>query len=587
MTNFATTRILLLWFSLLLLYVSNAHVMAQWPVGRSTKFFDFKVQTKRVSKLCKSKDIVTINGKFPGPVVYAQEGDAVTVKVTNESPFNMTIHWHGVRQILSCWYDGPSYITQCPIQSGQSFTHKFTLVKQKGTFFWHAHVSWLRATVYGALIVYPRTGVPYPFKHPFQEHIIILGEYWLKDVVQLDHTTIASGGSPPPPDAFTINGHPGPNYNCSNNDVYTINVTPGKTYLLRLIHAGLNTESFFAIANHKLTIVEADAEYTKPFTTDRVMLGPGQTMNVLVTADQPRGRYSMAMGPYMSATGVQFQNISSIAYFQYTGAVLNSLSVTTKLPSFNDNLVVQTIMDGLKSLTSVNLSKQIDANLFATVGLNVQKCHSKTPRQNCQGPNNGVMAASMNNISFVKPKISVLEAYYKKINGTFTEDFPEVPLQFYDFVNGAPNNIPNNTQSLNGTRTIVLEYGTRVQLIFQDTGTVSTENHPIHLHGYSFYVVGYGNGNYDEKTAKFNLVDPPYMNTIGVPVGGWAAIRFVADNPGKHDISLSSGAPLGVWFMHCHLDIHQSWGLGTVIIVKNGKGDPETLPHPPTDLPRC
>ncbi|PON97269.1 Laccase [Trema orientale] len=548
--------------------------MAQKASGISTKFYDFKVQTRSVTKLCHSKDIVTINGMFPGPVIYAEEGDGIIVKVTNESPFNITIHWHGVRQTLSCWFDGPSYITQCPIQSGQTFTYKFTFVKQKGTFFWHAHVSWLRATVYGALIVYPKTGVPYPFKYPFQEHIIILGEYWLKDVVQLDRATIASGGSPPPADAFTINGHPGPNYNCSNNDVYKIDAIQGKTYLWRLIHAGLNAENFFAIANHKLTIVEVDAEYTKPFITDRVMLGPGQTMNVLVTADQPIGRYSMAMGPYMSAKGVKFQNISSIAYFEYSGAVLNSLSLTPKLPSFNDNLAVKTVMDGLKSLNLVNLPKETDTILFVTVGLNVQKCHSKTPKQNCQGLNNGVMAASMNNISFVKPKISVLEAYYKKINGSFTEDFPEVPLEFYDFVNGAPNNIPNNTESLNGTRTIVLEYGTRVQLILQDTGTVSTENHPIHLHGYSFYVVGYGSGNYDPQTANFNLVDPPYMNTIGVPVGGWAAVRFVADNP-------------GVWFMHCHLDIHQSWGLGTAIIVKNGKGDLQTLPHPPTDLPRC
>jgi hypothetical protein len=30
--------------------------------------------------------------------------------------------------------------------------------------------------------------------------------------------------------------------------------------------------------------------------------------------------------------------------------------------------------------------------------------------------------------------------------------------------------------------------------------------------------------------------------------------------------------------MHCHLDIHQSWGLGTAFIVKNGKGEVETLP---------
>ncbi|KAL4622137.1 hypothetical protein ACB092_06G276100 [Castanea dentata] len=576
MANLTTSLVVLvLWLSLIS-YAYNVHAtrMAHWPRGSSTRFYDFKIQTLKITKLCNTKELVTVNGIFPGPVIYAQEDDRIIVKITNETPYNTTIHWHGVRQRLSCWFDGPSYITQCPIQAGQTFTYEFTLVNQKGTFFWHAHVSWLRATLYGAFVVYPKPGVPYPFNYPYQEHILLLGEYYNKDVVQLERATIASGGNPPVTDAYTINGHPGPNYNCSKNDVYKIDVVPGKTYLLRLINAGLNSENFFAIANHKLTIVEADAEYTKPFTTDRVMLGPGQTINVLVTANQPIGKYSMAMGPYSSAKGAAFQNISAIAHFQYLGAVTNSVSLPAQLPSFSDNLAVKTVMDGLKSLNTVNVPKEIDANLFITIGLNVQKCQSKTPNQNCQGLNNGVMAASMNNISFIKPPISLLEAYYKKMNGSFTEDFPGVPLKFYDFVNGAPNNIPNDTQALNGTRVKVLEYGTRVQLILQDTGTVTTENHPIHLHGYSFYVVGYGTGNYNPQTANFNLVDPPYMNTIGVPAGGWAAIRFLADNP-------------GVWFMHCHLDIHQSWGLGTSFIVKNGEGVLETLPHPPADMPRC
>ncbi|KAF5464493.1 hypothetical protein F2P56_014566 [Juglans regia] len=572
MANLATS-VLMLWLSLVS-YSYIVHVTAQWSSGCSTRFYDFKVQSMRITKLCNTRNIVTVNRIFPGPVIYAQEDDRIIVKITNETPYNTTIHWHGIRQRLSCWFDGPSYITQCPIQAGQSFTYEFTMVQQKGTFFWHAHVSWLRATVYGAFVVYPKTGVPFPFKDPYEEHIIILGEYWNQDVVELELNTTASGGSPPVADAYTINGHPGPNYNCSNNDVYKIDVVPGKTYLLRLINAGLNSENFFAIANHKLTIVEADAEYTKPFTTDRVMLGPGQTINVLVTADQPIEKYSMAMGPYSSAKGAAFQNILAIAHFQYSGAVTNSVFLPAQLPRVGDNLAVKTVMDGLRSLNKVNVPKEIDTNLFITIGLNVQRCHSKTPKQNCQGLNNGVMAASMNNISFIKPRISLLEAYYRKINGSFTDDFPGVPIEYYDFVNGAPNNIPNNTQSLNGTRVMVLEYGTRVQLILQDTGTVTTENHPIHLHGFSFYVVGYGSGNYDPQTANFNLVDPPYMNTIGVPVGGWTAIRFVSDNP-------------GVWFMHCHLDVHQSWGLGTAFIVKNGKGNLETLPHPPADLPRC
>ncbi|KAI8544936.1 hypothetical protein RHMOL_Rhmol07G0004200 [Rhododendron molle] len=564
-----------LWLSLVILYATQTmHAMAFWPGGRSTRFYDFKVQTKKITKLCYTKEIVTINEMYPGPVVYAQEDDRVIIKVTNESPYNATIHWHGVRQRLSCWSDGPSYITQCPIQTGQTFTYEFTLLQQKGTLLWHAHVSWLRATVHGAIVVYPKTGVPYPFMYPYEEHIIILGEYWLRDLVQLEQAVLASGGGPPTADAFTINGHPGPNYNCSSDDVYKIDVVPGKTYLLRLINAGLNMENFFAIANHKLTIVEADAEYTKPFSTDRVMLGPGQTVNVLVKANQPIGRYSMGMGPYMSAQNVPFQSIKSVAYFQYLGATPYSLALPAPLPSFNDNLAVKTVMDGLKSLDPVPVPKEIDSNLFITIGLNVQKCNSKTPQQNCQGVNGGIMAASMNNISFIKPSVSLLEAYYRHIHGYYSEDFPGVPLKFYDFVNGAPNTIPIDTQSDRGTRTKVLEFGSRVQLILQDTGTVTTENHPIHLHGYSFYVVGYGTGNYNPQTANFNLVDPPYMNTIGVPAGGWAAIRFVADNP-------------GVWFMHCHLEIHLSWGLSVVFIVKNGQGELETLPHPPADLPRC
>ncbi|CAA7018543.1 unnamed protein product [Microthlaspi erraticum] len=57
-----------------------------------------------------------------------------------------------------------------------------------------------------------------------------------------------------------------------------------------------------------------------------------------------------------------------------------------------------------------------------------------------------------------------------------------------------------------------------------------------------------GRRNYDERTAQFNLEDPPYLNTIGVPVGGWATIRFVANNP-------------GLWLLHCHFDIHQTWGM--------------------------
>lgn len=166
----------------------------------------------KVTKLCHTRDIVTVNGMYPGPVVYAQEDDRVIIKVINEAQTNVTIHWylcfshvsncyiwfhtlydylmrfllvrHGIRQRLSCWSDGPSYITQCPIQPGQSFTYEFTMYQQKGTFFWHAHVSWLRGTVYGPIVVYPKTGVPYPFPYPYEEHVLIFGTSHINTYLQ-------------------------------------------------------------------------------------------------------------------------------------------------------------------------------------------------------------------------------------------------------------------------------------------------------------------------------------------------------------------------------------------------------------------
>lgn len=84
-------------------------------------------------------------------------------------------HRHGIRQLQSGWADGPSYITQCPIQTNQSYVYNFTITGQRGTLFWHAHISWLRATVYGPLIILPKHNASYPFPKPHKEVPIIFG----------------------------------------------------------------------------------------------------------------------------------------------------------------------------------------------------------------------------------------------------------------------------------------------------------------------------------------------------------------------------------------------------------------------------
>jgi laccase len=175
-----------------------------------------------VTRLCATKSIVTVNGEYPGPALVAREGDRVLVRVTNHVAHNMTLHWHGIRQLRSGWADGPAYITQCPMQTGQSYLYNFTITGQRGTLWWHAHISWLRATVYGAIIVLPKHGVPYPFAAPHKEVPMIFGEWWKADTEKLVRQALKTGGAPNISDAFTINGLPGPLYNCSAKGTHVL-----------------------------------------------------------------------------------------------------------------------------------------------------------------------------------------------------------------------------------------------------------------------------------------------------------------------------------------------------------------------------
>ena len=52
-----------------------------------------QVVLKNTTRLCATKPIVTVNGKFPGPTLYAREDDNVLLRVTNHVQYNVTIHW--------------------------------------------------------------------------------------------------------------------------------------------------------------------------------------------------------------------------------------------------------------------------------------------------------------------------------------------------------------------------------------------------------------------------------------------------------------------------------------------------------------
>ncbi|CAN0926434.1 LAC7 [Linum grandiflorum] len=435
-------------------------------------------------------------------------------------------------------------ITQCPIRPGGNYTYKFTATGQEGTLWWHAHVSTLRATVYGALIIRPKKGNPYPFPKPHKQIPILLGEWWNANVVDVETQALATGGGANISDAYTINGLPGDLYPCSENKKFKMTVEKGKTYLLRIINAALDNQLFFKIANHKFTVVAVDAVYTTPYKTDVVLVAPGQTTDVLIQANQEIGSYYMAARPYASAAGVPFDNTTTrgiLVYRKHSSSKTTSPKMPT-LPAFNDTPTAFQFNSNITSMTTarhwVPVPTHVDRHMFVTIGLALEPC--KTGSGTCQGPNGQRFAA-------IPTTMSLLQAFFHNVDGVYTKDFPSRPRLKLDYTNPNVNNNAAMLFAPKGTKVQKLKFNETVEMVLQNTAVLTVENHPIHLHGFNFHVLAQG---------ALNI----------------AVYVFNGE---------------GIWFMHCHLDAHLPWGLAMAFEVENGPTPGTKLPPPPADFPRC
>jgi hypothetical protein len=78
--------------------------------------------------------------------------------------------------------------------------------------------------------------------------------------------------------------------------------------------------------------------------------------------------------------------------------------------------------------------------------------------------------------------------------------------------------------------------------------------HPIHLHGFDFFVIAQGTGSYS-SSVTLNLDNPPRRDTAMLPASGYLVMAFETDNP-------------GAWLMHCHIGWHTSEGFALQFLVR-------------------
>jgi hypothetical protein len=166
--------------------------------------------------------------------------------------------------------------------------------------------------------------------------------------------------------------------------------------------------------------------------------------------------------------------------------------------------------------------------------------------------NNLVLVGGMNNISLAFPSFSLL---------TQREEIKE--NMFCDTENLPSHCKPNSLCYC--THRIKVKLDSIVELVLVDEVKVAgTLNHPFHLHGTHFYIMGMGNHPSGipmtvqmakDMDARRSLVRfqsskiPPVKDTTSIPSKGYSIVRFKADNP-------------GFWMLHCHYE----WHLGKKVL---------------------
>lgn len=126
------------------------------------------------------------------------------------------------------------------------------------------------------------------------------------------------------------------------------------------------------------------------------------------------------------------------------------------IPSQNNISFATNFNNNLRSLNSARfpakVPQTVDQHLFFTVGLALDSCPTCI--------NGSHVSASIKNISFVMPKIFLLQAHFFNITGVFTTDFPDRPPMAFNYI-GTP---PQNPKTSKGTRLSRIPFNSRVQL---------------------------------------------------------------------------------------------------------------------------
>ncbi|KAH6605312.1 laccase [Trichoderma cornu-damae] len=476
--------------------------------------YNFTVSRGAIAPDGYQRNVLLVNGAFPGPLIQANWGDTIQVTLHNNitGPEEGTaLHWHGFLQHGTPWEDGAPAVTQCPVPPGKSFTYQFEATLYGSTWY-HSHYS---AQYSGGLVGPMVIHGPKSQSYDIDVGPVMLSDWYHEEYFELVQQTMSTvpGANRFPSDNNLINGKM--NFDCSkatggapctnNAGIAKFRFERGKTHLLRLVNSGSAGLQRFSIDGHRMTVVANDFVDVEPYEAEVVTLGIGQRSHVLVKADGDLDAYWMRSN--ISTICSLASQPNALAAIYYDNADTNEAPRSTpwNVPDpgtcANDDLSLTEPVMKLR-VPEPDLTFDMELATF----------------QNATGHN----LWAMNGVSF---------------RGNFNS--PALLL----------SNLGNLTfQQQWNVRSTGAAKSVRINVINR-----SGIAHPMHLHGFNMYILHEGPGEWDRATTV-RPSNPQRRDVFMVRGGGHAVMQFdAADNP-------------GVWPFHCHIAWHASAGLFAQIL---------------------
>jgi multicopper oxidase len=172
--------------------VGRAQIASPWEGLGTGQVREFQLAVRRAQWELAPGNVVdayTYSGEVPGPELRVTEGDTVRVRVANELQEPTTVHWHGVE--VPVGMDGVPQLSQEPVPPGGTFIYEF-VATPAGTRWYHPHFNELAQHgrgLFGPLIIEPREASG---PAPERDYTLVLGEW-----IPAASTEHQSGMAPP------------------------------------------------------------------------------------------------------------------------------------------------------------------------------------------------------------------------------------------------------------------------------------------------------------------------------------------------------------------------------------------------------